>query len=41
MEQNGMTDYQFKSFLKTLLGYIKKKKRKKAIKLIKSLLDKN
>ena len=38
MEQNGMTDFQFKSFLKTILEYLKKEEKEKAIEFIESLL---
>ncbi len=41
MENKGMTDFQFKAFLETLLRYIEKEEKEKAIELIKSLLNKN
>lgn len=41
MEQNGMTDFQFKAFLETLLRLLEKEEKEKAIELIKSLLNKN
>ena len=39
METNGMTDFQFKEFLKTLLELIKSEEKEKAIELIESLLN--
>lgn len=41
MEQHGMTDFQFKAFLETLLRLLKKDEKKEAIELIESLLNKN
>ena len=38
MERSGMTDFQFKAFLRTLLELIKKEEKEKAIELIESLL---
>lgn len=40
MEQNGMTDNQFKDFLQTLLHILENEEKEKAIELIKSLLNK-
>lgn len=41
MENKGMTDFQFKAFLETLLRFIENEEKEKAIDLIKSLLNKN
>ena len=41
MEQRGMTDFQFKAFLETLLMLLEKEEKEKAIELIESLLNKN
>ena len=41
MENKGMTDYQFKAFLETLLRYLENEEKEKAIELLKSLLNKN
>lgn len=41
MENNGMTDYQFKAFLETLLRLLENEEKEKAVDLIKSLLNKN
>ena len=38
MGENGMTDFQFKAFLKTLLELLKNEEKEKAIELIESLL---
>lgn len=40
MEENGMTDNQFRDFLKTLLHILENEDKEKAIELIKSLLNK-
>ena len=40
METNGMTDFQFKAFLETLLRYLENEEKEKAIDLIKSLINK-
>ena len=40
MEQNGMTDNQFRDFLQTLLHILENEEKEKAIELIKSLLNK-
>lgn len=38
--ENGMTDNQFESYLKTLLHILENEDKQKAIELIKSLLNK-
>ena len=38
--EKGMTDYQYKNFLKTLLHILENEDKDKAIELIKSLLEK-
>lgn len=38
MEQEGMTDFQFRAFLETLLELLKSEEKEKAIELIESLL---
>lgn len=40
MEQNGMTDNQWKDMLKMLLEILKNEEKEKAIEFIQSLLDK-
>lgn len=40
MENKGMTDFQFKAFLETLLRFLENEEKEKAIELIKSLLNK-
>ena len=40
MENNGMTDTQWKDFLRTLLEVLKNEDKEKAIEFIQSLLDK-
>lgn len=40
MEQNGMTDTQWKDMLKMLLEILKNEDKEKAIEFIQSLLDK-
>lgn len=40
MEQNGMTDNQWKDVLKMLLEILKNEDKEKAIEFIQSLLDK-
>lgn len=39
--ENGMTDFQFKTFLETLLRLLKNGKKEEVIELIESLLNKN
>ena len=40
METTGMTDFQFKDFLKTILHILENEEKEKAIELIKSMLEK-
>lgn len=40
MENTGMTDFQFKDFLKTLLHILENEDKEKATDLIKTLLEK-
>lgn len=40
MENNGMTDFQFKDFLKMLLHILENEDKEKAIELIKTMLEK-
>ena len=40
METSGMTDFQFKDFLKLLLHILQTEDKEKAIELVKSLLEK-
>ena len=40
MENTGMTDFQFKNFLKMLLHILENEDKEKAIELIKAMLEK-